>query len=227
MDALIQDLRYGIRQLFRQRGSSIVAVLTLALGIGASTAIFSVIDATMLRPLPYPDPEQLVRVHPEEIQPDGQVSQSVTVHGGHAHLAGGRRCVLRGRGLGRRLPRPHHRRAATRAHPGRCSSPRITCRCTASRRSSAGISCATIPNRSAPLVALLGYGYWQSHFRRATRTSSARPSVSTPTSPPSSACCRRGSTRRRRCRYRCEFLRGSFRVEAPGASPCMPAFGRT
>ena len=62
MDALIQDIRYGIRQLFRQRGSSIVAVLTLALGIGVSTAIFSVIDATMLRPLPYPDPEQLVSV---------------------------------------------------------------------------------------------------------------------------------------------------------------------
>ena len=45
MDALIQDIRYGIRQLIRQRGSSIVAVLTLALGIGGSTAIFSVIDA--------------------------------------------------------------------------------------------------------------------------------------------------------------------------------------
>jgi putative ABC transport system permease protein len=51
MDALIQDLRSGIRQLFRQPGSSIVAVLTLALGIGVSSAIFSVVDATMLRPL--------------------------------------------------------------------------------------------------------------------------------------------------------------------------------
>ena len=59
MEALIQDIRYGIRQLFRQRGSSIVAVATLALGIGVSTAVLSVIDATMLRPLPYPDPEQL------------------------------------------------------------------------------------------------------------------------------------------------------------------------
>lgn len=75
MDSLIQDIRFGIRQLFRQRGSSVVAVLTLALGIGASTAIFSVIDATMLRPLPYPDPEQLVRVYPEEVGPDGKVSR--------------------------------------------------------------------------------------------------------------------------------------------------------
>ena len=72
MDALIQDIRYGIRQLIRQRGSSIVAVLTLALGIGGSTAIFSVIDAAMLRPLPYPHPEQLVNVNVEVIRPDGR-----------------------------------------------------------------------------------------------------------------------------------------------------------
>ena len=71
MDSLIQDIRCGIRQLLRQRGSSAVAVVTLALGIGVSTAIFSVIDATMLRPLPYPDPEQLVRVYPET-QRDGR-----------------------------------------------------------------------------------------------------------------------------------------------------------
>ena len=48
-------------------------MVTLALGIGVSTAIFSVIDATMLRPLPYPDPEQLVTVYPE-IQRDGRAS---------------------------------------------------------------------------------------------------------------------------------------------------------
>ena len=76
MDTLLQDIRYGCRHLFQQRGSSIVAVLTLALGIGLSTAIFSVIDATMLRPLPYPDPEQLVTVSPEEIMPDGRVSRA-------------------------------------------------------------------------------------------------------------------------------------------------------
>jgi predicted permease len=73
MDALRQDIRYGVRQLLRQRGSSLVAVLTLALGIGASTAIFSVIDVAMLRPLPYPDPEQLVELNVEIPQPDGRV----------------------------------------------------------------------------------------------------------------------------------------------------------
>lgn len=57
-----QDARYGVRQLTRQTGSTVVAIATLALGIGVVTAVFSVIDATMLRPLPYPDPHQLVDI---------------------------------------------------------------------------------------------------------------------------------------------------------------------
>src|SRR5262245_31285056 len=75
MDAVLHDIRYGLRQLLRQRGSSFVAILTLALGIGVSTAIFSVIDATMLRPLPYPQPEQLVTLGPEETRPDGRTGR--------------------------------------------------------------------------------------------------------------------------------------------------------
>lgn len=67
----MEDIRYGIRQLVRQRGSSCVAILTLALGIGLSSALFSVVHATMLRPLPYPHPEQLVEVWPELLEPDG------------------------------------------------------------------------------------------------------------------------------------------------------------
>jgi putative ABC transport system permease protein len=70
----MQDVRSGIRQLFRQKGSSLAAVLTLALGIGASSALFSVIDATMLRPLPYPNPEQLVDVTAEVFDPGGNYS---------------------------------------------------------------------------------------------------------------------------------------------------------
>jgi hypothetical protein len=59
---LLFDLRYAVRMLLRSPGFSFIAIATMALGIGASTAIYSVIDATLLHPLPYPNPAELVRV---------------------------------------------------------------------------------------------------------------------------------------------------------------------
>jgi predicted permease len=62
IENLLFDLRYAVRMLLRSPGFSFIAIATMALGVGATTAIYSVIDATLLHPLPYPNPAELVRI---------------------------------------------------------------------------------------------------------------------------------------------------------------------
>ena len=160
---LRQDLRYAVRILAKARGFSAVAILTLALGIGGSTAIFSVIDAVLLRPLPYPAPEQLVEVRVEEPLRAGRTARlgpslediRVWREDGQvfSHLA-----TYRG------TPRPE---VLDGSEPARVVATEIS----EDYLGLFGVTpalgrglVAEDMHVGAPAVALLGYGFWQRRF---------------------------------------------------------------
>ncbi len=88
MGSLLSDIRYGLRALLKARGFTFVAVLTLAFGIGANTAIFSVLNGIVLTPLPYHEPDRVVRVWPPEAFTKGLLAEFERQTSSYSSLSG-------------------------------------------------------------------------------------------------------------------------------------------
>src|SRR6185437_10292540 len=97
MDTLLQDLRFALRSFRRAPAFPLAAIATLALGIGATTAIFSTLNAVLLKPLPYPQPENLYSIR--TALTDGRVTTGLLSNGEISRLNGTTGTIVRAAGM--------------------------------------------------------------------------------------------------------------------------------
>ena len=193
MRNLLRDVRFGVRLLARNPGFTAIAVLTLGLGIGANTAIFSVVYGTLIEPLPYHDPEQLVMVWSKP-QPDSRNAAAAgdflewraAEHGvpGAARLDGPER-------------QPGDRKRSARADPGRAGHAGLDPELRPALCSSGAISCPRKARSGRTTSVILSHSAVAGAVRRRPGRSSAGRSGSTAGRTPSWACSRRGPARPR------------------------------
>ena len=161
MPHLVHDLRHGLRQLRSQWSVSVTAIATLAIGIGLSTALFTVIDAAWLRPLPFPNPEQLVRVDISEDTPGGVGIMSPSLNDVRAWRASGRAIT---HGAIERGARPVIVDAGA---PERVSVSVVSENYFEMLSVAPALGRAFVADdmsRSRPLVVMLGHEYWTTRF---------------------------------------------------------------
>ncbi len=163
METVLQDLRYAMRLFAMRPGFAAVAVLTLAVGIGASTALFSVIDAALLRPLPYPHPEQLFEATIRESRGDRPERYDPSIGDARAWRGAGQ--IIADAGAGRLTgftPQLVETGQAERVTVGEASEDFLEVYGITPIAGRAFDAADTRPG--APAVALLGHAFWESRF---------------------------------------------------------------
>ncbi len=159
---MLSDLKFAVRSLLKTPGFTLIAALTLAVGIGAATAIFSLVNTVLLRPLPYSEPERLARIYTEIPNPEGLLPRFGATPGEFLYL---RREALSWAALDAWRAGPAN--VVTAAEPLRINAASVTGGLLESLRTAPALGrplVAEDDTLGAPLVAVISYRLWQNAF---------------------------------------------------------------